>query len=133
MGLQSVLNLGKNSLAQNQVALQTIAHHIATAGARALPDALQPEALDELLARDHDAVFVERPAEQPEEVEHRFRQVTLVAVLQRGLRAVALAELRFGRPDHDRQVDEGRRLPAERLVGQEVARRARYPLVAPEA
>ncbi|OGL64764.1 MAG: flagellar hook-associated protein FlgK [Candidatus Tectomicrobia bacterium RIFCSPLOWO2_12_FULL_69_37] len=32
MGLQSVLNLGKNSLAQNQVALQTIAHNIANAG-----------------------------------------------------------------------------------------------------
>lgn len=32
MGLQGVLNLGKNSLAQNQVALQTIAHNIANAG-----------------------------------------------------------------------------------------------------
>ncbi|MEK6710466.1 MAG: flagellar hook-associated protein FlgK [Nitrospinota bacterium] len=32
MGLQSILNLGKNSLFQNQVALQTIAHNIANAG-----------------------------------------------------------------------------------------------------
>jgi len=31
MGLQSVLNLGKNSLAQNQTALQTIGHNIANA------------------------------------------------------------------------------------------------------
>ena len=32
MGLQSILNLGKNALTQNQVALQTIAHNIANAG-----------------------------------------------------------------------------------------------------
>ena len=79
--------------------------------------------------REQLARLVERPAEQRQEIEHRVRQIAVVAELQNGCRSVPLAQFRAVGPKDDRQVNEVRHVVPQRLVEHLVARRARQPLL----
>ena len=95
-----------------------------------LPHAVEREILHKLLAAEDLGLVVVRPAQQRQEVHQRLGQESLFPVVQRRGRPVALAQLRPVGPQDDRQMRVDRRLPAQGLVEQDVARRARYPLVA---
>ena len=63
-------------------------------------------ACDELVAREQLLVVARRPAEQREEVHHRFGQVALLRVLHHRRRAVALAQPALVRAEDERHVRE---------------------------
>ena len=86
--------------------------------------------LRQLVHAEDAGVVIERPAEEGEEVDHRFRQVAIHAVVEHGCVAGALAELLLVGAEDERQVCPDGRLPAEGVVELDVLGRARDPLVA---
>ena len=99
-------------------------------GRRARADAIQREALDQLLRRHLGGLVVVRPAEQREEVHQRLGDVAGVPELVDRLRAVALGELLAVVAEHVRDVRVDRQLVAERSQDLDLLRRVRDVVVA---
>ena len=77
------------------------------------------------------AIGARRPAEQREEVDHRFGQIALPRVLDHRGRAMTLAQPLLVGSEDQRHVREPRHRRAERLVQQDLLRRVRDVIVAP--
>ena len=97
---------------------------------RARADALEREALDQLVARHDRRLAVGRPAEEREEVHERLRDVARLAELVDRDRAVALRELLAVGAEHVRDVRVDGRLGAERAQHVDLLRRVRHVVVA---
>ena len=97
---------------------------------RAAADALEREALDQLVAGHDRRLPVRRPAEQGEEVHQSGSDVALPAELVHGHRAVPLGELLAVLAEHVRHVRVDRRLGAECAQDDELLRRVRDVVVA---
>ena len=96
----------------------------------AAADALERERGDELVAREELLIVAGRPAEEREEVDHRFGKIAEALVLHHRGGAVTLAQPLLVRAEDERHVREARRRLAECLVEQNLLGRIRDVVVA---
>src|SRR4051812_9014185 len=99
-----------NVLLIEPVELLWIEDRVATA------DPFKRERCNQFVAREQLAIVSWRPAEQREEVDHRFWQVPKALVLHHRRRAMPFAQSFFVRPENQRNMRELRMRHAERLV-----------------
>src|SRR5439155_2030977 len=93
---------------------------------------LQREPLYEIGEEENLLIRSRRPTTQGQVVHHGLRQISAVLKYGDPSRSVSFAELLAIRAQNGREVGESRRLPAERLLQQEMAGRAINPLVTAE-
>ena len=98
----------------------------------ALVDVVEVEPAGELVEAEDLLLRARRPPEQGQEVDHRLGQEALGPVVGDRRLALALAHLRAVRVEDEREVGEPGHLVAERLEQQDVLRRVREVVLAPD-